>query len=141
MGSVSTGENAPIHNAGMSLPPGFHWEPNDRVAGNFWLFRDRGMLVVGSVCRRLDGLWLSYIDRHRWRDRHAIAPTRETAMRWAERWCWARAGALATAEPERMPGSPEPIRTFRPPAQKPHGYVRPNDPLIGITIPALGLDE
>lgn len=98
----------------MPLPPVFYWEPNDRVAGNLWLIRSEGALVIGSVCRRLDGRWLANIDRHRRRERHAVAPTREVAIRWAERWCWARAGALRTARQERMPDSPDPVRTLQP---------------------------
>lgn len=97
----------------MPLPPGFHWRPNDHVEGNLWLYRDRGMLIVGSIGRRLDGLWLSCIDRYRWHHRHAIAPSRQVAIRWTERWCWARAEMLETVEQERMPGSPGPVRTLR----------------------------
>lgn len=97
----------------MSPPPGFHWEPNDRVVGALWLYRDRDMLTVGSVKRRLDDLWVCRIERHRLRDRHAIAPTREIAIRWVERWCYARAEMLATAERERMPSNFELVRTVR----------------------------
>lgn len=87
MGRVSTRAAAAGQRPGMPLPPGVHWEPNDRVEGVLWLYRDLGQLIFGSVCRRLNGRWLSKIDRHWTRSRHAIASTREVAMRGVERWC------------------------------------------------------
>lgn len=73
------------------LPDGFRWDENHYVPGALWLVRVRWVLVIGSVCPRIDDGWVSRIERYRWRDRAAIAPTREIAMRWVEQWVRTRA--------------------------------------------------
>lgn len=102
--------------AGMpkfKLPPGFHWENNDYVPGALWLYRDRGMLIVGSIFPRITDRWVCRINRHRLRDQSAIAPRRDLAIRWVELWCRARAAHLESAEKELLPGRSPPLRTWR----------------------------
>lgn len=95
------------------LPPGFYWEPNHHKPGALWLLRRNGHLVVGGVWPRLDGNWMAAINRHRFRYPTAVAPRREVAIRWVERWCRARAAALATVERELAPGEvPPPAPTW-----------------------------
>ena len=97
----------------VPLRAGYRWEPSTHKQGALWLLREKGSLVVASVSQRLDGQWVARIDRHRLRDRSAVAPTRKVAAAWVARWVHARSKQLDDARQEPHPGLQPPLRTWQ----------------------------
>lgn len=78
----------------MTLPPDLSWHPRDIA-----LKTDTAMVLllgtkeVALVSQRIDGVWISTVNRHidDWRrQRSATHPSKAYAMRMAERWAVAQ---------------------------------------------------
>lgn len=79
----------------VRLPPDFKWE-RSFYAGNYhdqwFLYIDGSRDPIAAVGKRLDGIWLSTINRHyEWPrpQKTSATPSRKAALRWAEWWACA----------------------------------------------------
>lgn len=78
----------------MTIPPDLSWHPRDiALKSDTAVALLLGTKEVALVSQRIDGVWLSTVNRHidDWRrQRSAIHPSKEHAMRMAERWAVAQ---------------------------------------------------